>query len=344
MMNEPRRHTLGSAPAPDAAPEPAHDAARESAPGTPDGEPQGDQRGGPQGAGQQTLPFDVAQPDVAGEQPTPGGRDHLDEPATSDGEHAPIAFTLTAAAHRVVDAAGPPPLSVAPEPATDDDGGLDDPTDTRPSRARALRRAGLSATAIADQLGVDELIVRAWIDDVAASPPPRATRRRLESQAPTPPPAVGDDDVGLQLVRAESCQQAHTRLVDDARFALGLGLVAGLRRPDGAGFTIATTDERLAGRTVAWLRNHTSLDDTDVRVVLRLGRDVAGDRARERFAAALQLPVERVAAARARGSLGVDEVEALLRLVEPGLAATVTGWCDAVATAGDAAADAASTF
>lgn len=81
-----------------------------------------------------------------------------------DADEAPIGFALTAAAHRVVASDGPPPLQVAPEPAADegddqpDDAELvyDDPSDTRPSRARALRRAGLSVTAIADQLQVSE--------------------------------------------------------------------------------------------------------------------------------------------------------------------------------------------
>ena len=298
--------------------------------------------------GQQTLPFAETGADGSIGHAARGAQGTYDDTGGSVAPDEPIDFALTAAAHRVVTSDGPPPLTVAPDPSVDDPGfdapGFDDPGDTRPSRARALRRAGLSVTAIADQLGVDELIARAWVDDVAAAPPPASRRRQLRPGAAAPPSvdvAADGDDVGLQLVRAQASRDALPRLADDPGFALGLGLLTALRSPDGASLTLTTADERLAGRIVAWLRAYAGLTDTDLRVVLRLGRDVAGDLARSRWADALDLPADRIAAARTRGVLAVDEIEALLRIVEPSLAATVVGWCDAVTAAEDASADVA---
>lgn len=314
MMNEPRHHQARDHQA-------RHGQARHDQPSQVE-------------PGQQTLPFVEPMADEpiehTAEHTAADDEDRLGDTGGADGPDAPIDFSLTAAAHRVVAAGGPPPLTVAPEPSGDDTS-VDDPGDTRPSRARALRRAGLSVAAIADQLGVDELIARAWVDDVAAAPPPASGRRKLRSGAATPPPTdAGRDDVGLHLVRAQASRDALSRLADDPGFALGLGLLTGRRSPDGAGLTVTTADERLAGRIVAWLRAHAGLADTDLRVVLRLGRDVAGDLARNRWADALDLRPDRIAAARSRGVLAVDEIEALLRIVEPSLAATVLGWCDAV--------------
>lgn len=259
-----------------------------------------------------------------------------------DEDDAPIDFALTAAAHRVVASDGPPPLQVAPEPAEDEGDDqpdevelvYDDPSDTRPSRARALRRAGLSVTAIADQLQVSEEVAQAWIDEVVPAAPPRQ-RRQLTSGAPPRPQPVrqrttDEDEVGWQLVRAEAARDAVTRLADDPSFALGLGLLAGLRDAAGTGLTLTTGDPVLATRLMGWLREHADADETDVRIVLRLGRDVAGDLARHRWAQQLGVDPARVAATRSRGSLAPDAVEALLRVTDPALAATLAGWCDAL--------------
>jgi hypothetical protein len=68
----------------------------------------------------------------------------------------------------------------------------------------------------------------------------------------------------------------------------------------------------------------------EVRVVLRLGPDAAGDLARHRWASALGLPVDRISHTRWRGAPSPDAVEALVRLHDPALAASVAGWRDAL--------------
>ncbi|MDX1619915.1 MAG: hypothetical protein R3320_02920, partial [Nitriliruptorales bacterium] len=93
---------------------------------------------------------------------------------------APIPFELTARARRAVAPASLPALEVVDEvsarPLPDDL--QDDPADTRPARARALRRAGMSVAGIASELGVESPAVTAWIDDLE---PVASARRRLRA-------------------------------------------------------------------------------------------------------------------------------------------------------------------
>ena len=330
---------------------------------------------------QPLLPFDVPSEDGRSASET----DPSDAAPSADGGvdvDAPIAYALTAAGQRAVDPEQLPALRVAP-PAWSADDDADDPSDTRPARARALRRAGLPWSAIAAQLGVDELVARAWTEDVPAVGRRRSSRSTAGAGRPSRPstpsvhavlaPAdaagstdgVGaapdrasevasgaaaatsktarDDpqDVGEHLVRAQATQEARQRLAEDPGFAAGVGLLSGLGASEPRAVTFGTADPRVAARVLTWLRRYTDLDDRDVRVVLRLGADVAGDLARHRWATDLGLDGARVAATRTGHTVERDRVHGLVRVVDPTLAAIVAGWCDALLEGPDPALDVA---
>ncbi|MCC5950128.1 MAG: hypothetical protein JJT89_16885, partial [Nitriliruptoraceae bacterium] len=92
----------------------------------------------------------------------------------------PIAYALTGRARRHLAPDEVPALVVVEPPAwsstdrsrpPDDAATLaEDPTDTRPARARALRRAGVAAADIARQLDTDPVLIRAWVGEVAPAP------------------------------------------------------------------------------------------------------------------------------------------------------------------------------
>jgi hypothetical protein len=268
-----------------------------------------------------------------------------------DAADRPIPFSLTARARRVVAPQALPPLTVVPSgpaPTTRAWGGTlaprpdldrDDepaagerPGDTRPARARALRRAGVGTATIARKLEVDELLVRAWVGDTVVAAP--ADRR---------PTALATDDEearGFALARAAAAEEAGDRVRIDAAFAAGLGLVAALVATDEHAATFATTRVDLAARIVAWLVERAAVDPRALRVVLRLGTGVAGDLARHRWAEALGVPLSGVVHTRWHGAPAPDAVEALVRIPDPTIAATLAGWCDALLDpAGDGSAD-----
>jgi hypothetical protein len=249
----------------------------------------------------------------------------------------PIPFALTARARRTVAPDGLPPLEVvrdrvptaprkepagAPRRDRDDDGALDDPTDTRPARARALRRAGVAVARIARQLRVDELTVRAWTGDVVSTDEPA-----LDVPDPTD---EHDERVAFELARAAAREDALDRLRDDAGFAAGVGLLAAVAEIDPHAVTVVSAHAEVVARVLSWLDEHAEVPVARARVVLRLGPDVAGDLARHRWAAASGLPVDRITTTRWRGAPSPDATDALVRLHDVGLAAAVAGWRDAL--------------
>jgi hypothetical protein len=270
-----------------------------------------------------------------------------------DAADRPIPFSLTARARRVVAPQGLPPLTVVPsEPETpapahartpqahdrtspprrreDDDPPGERPGDTRPARARALRRAGVGPAAIARKLDVDELLVRAWVGDavVAAVPAP-----------PEQEPADDQEATAFALARAAATEEARGLVRTDAGFAAGLGLVAAVMATDPHAATFATTRPDLAARIIGWLCARAGVQPGALRVVLRLGPGVAGDLARHRWAEELGVPVAGVVHTRWHGAPAPDAVEALVRIPDPRVAATLAGWCDALLepAGGDAA-------
>lgn len=254
--------------------------------------------------------------------------------------HEPIPYALTARARREVAPQVLPDLRVLGPPAILDprtpDAGehLDDPHDTRAARARALRRAGLDLADIARQLEVDELIVRAWVGDVAVDPARLRRGRAIEADRGERPGGedVAHDEaqVAFELARAAAREEAVATLATDPGFAAGLGLVAATADIGPHALTVATTRRGVLAALLRWLASYHPVDPGRVRLVLRLGPDVAGDLARYDWSTALGLPADAVTSTRWRAAPGQGAVEALLRLADPVAAATLAGWCDAL--------------
>jgi hypothetical protein len=271
----------------------------------------------------------------------------------------PIPFALTARARRTVAPHDLPALRVLPAPgsrapseapdATDATEAADDPTDTRPARARALRRSGSATDAIADQLGVDELLVRAWTTGVTVARPARASTSGSSRRGATPhadasgggaPPDPlhrGGRDAreeaartAFELARAAAAATARERLAQEPRLAAGLGILTGLAELTPTAVDVTTDDPRLAGAVVRWLTEVLGADPAEVRVVLRVGPRAAADLARHRWARALGTTPERLRATRAVASVRDDAVEGVLRIVDADLAAAAAGWRDAL--------------
>lgn len=280
------------------------------------------QRGGEHPAGRDGR--DRSAPPAQGRLPfdSPGEQDEVDEP---------IPFHLTARARRAVAPEKLPPLTVVPgsagvpAPGEGEDGALEEPGDTRPARARALRRAGLSVPAISEQLGADELTVRAWVGDVVVHRQVRQDEARVEVA-----PEANDLVTGFELARAAARDEGQTRLATDASFAAGLGIAVALAEIDHHAVTATTHSLEIATRLVGWLRSHLEADPSRIRVVLRVGPAIAGDLVRHRWADGLEVPPEQVSHTRWRGAPAPGAVEALVRVADPVAAATLAGWRDAL--------------
>ncbi len=254
-----------------------------------------------------------------------------------DESETPVPYRLTARARREVAPEALPDLELITdlrgprtgptvEPDTDpgaEEGALDAPGDTRPARARALRRAGLPVSAIARQLDADELAVRAWLGGLAG-------RRGPLRHASTP---RRDERHGVSSEYDGARERAHRLapglLASDPAFAAGLGLVAGVADLDEHSVAVTTRDPRVAAAVAGWLLGHTATPAHRLRVVLRLGRGVAADLARHRWAEVLGIEVGQITHTRVRGVPDADE-EALLRIADPAVAGTVAGWAQAL--------------
>lgn len=258
----------------------------------------------------------------------------------------PVAFALTARAKRVVAPQDLPSLSVVRDRVTrdrthaavaDDWPTAADPSDTRPSRARALHRAGRSTSAIAEQLAVDPLLVRAWIGSATGAAAPVVPAGGTPAPSPSEAEPSGDDrtdphdqETAFHLGRAAASEEARDRLRHDPGFAAGLGLLTSIAEVDLHAVTATTSDQDVAALVLHWMDDHLAIDPRRVRVVLRVGPRGAGDLVRHRWAARLGIDQERIALARWRDASDPEGVQALVRVADPAVAATVAGWRDAL--------------
>lgn len=282
---------------------------------------------------------------------------------------APIPYALTARARRYVAPGGLPDLAVVSRgtastavgrgrsPAGQQDRqqrrlvdaapiDLDDPHDTRPSRARALRRAGLGVAGIASELDADDLEVRAWIDGVT---PVRSAKRRLRAVD-----AVAQAEAAQAAARQRFDQarlagraEAADRL-DDPSLTTGLALLSGVAEI-GPHAVLCTVREPAVGAAVlGWLRRVVEIEPGRIRVLLRLAPQVAADQAAHDWAAQLDVPPDAVAYTRWRGAPDAEAGQATIRIADPALAGRLAGWREALLatladpdapapTAGDAA-------
>jgi hypothetical protein len=249
----------------------------------------------------------------------------------------PIPFALTARARRTVAPEALPTLRVVDGTPAGPAGADDDPHDTRPARARALRRAGVGPADIAAQLGVDELLVRAWTTGVAVPPRSRRAatlRPRTATRSDAAPPTDRTDlDTRLAELRARARDVAVARLRAEPQLGAGLGVLAGTAELGRDAVTVTTRDPRVAGAVVRWLVDVLDADRADVRLVLRVPPRVAADLARHAWARAIDLDPVRIRTTSAGAPVDDDAVEAVLRIVDADLAATAAGWCDALLAA-----------
>ena len=292
------------------------------------------------------LPLDVAATGTADTGADPGG---TPSGAPDPVHDRPIGFALTTRARRAVAPASLPPLSVVADRsgARDDQrgegGALEEPGDTRPARARALRRAGVPVVEIARQLRTDTLTVAAWVGEVAPRGHlgPRAQPTDVDpttvTQHPDPssvgpaerPAATEEDLVAHHLARAAAGEAARQRLGEDPGFALGVGILASLAEIDQHAITLSGGAPELVARALDVLAGEHPAVRERARVIVRVGRDVAGDLVRHRTATALGLEPVQVTWTRWRGAGRSDAVQLLARIADPELAATVGGWVDA---------------
>ncbi|MFO7960614.1 MAG: hypothetical protein R6U94_06695 [Nitriliruptoraceae bacterium] len=294
-------------------------------------------------------------PTGAGTSPADAGPDEAHD--------QPIGFALTARARRAVAPGTLPELSVvgvgSRRPAVPGDGALEEPDDTRPARARALRRAGVPVSAIVRQLDADPLAVTAWVGEVAPTTRQDASADTGTSDrtdvgstgvAPTgsEPTGVGSTGVGstgtgsataatadqelevaAQLARAAAADLARQRLCDDPGFGVAVGLLAATATTDRHAVTITASDARQVARALEVLTAQDPAVPGRLRVIVRVGPQLAGDLVRHRIAGELGLDAVQVSWTRWRSAPQPDAVQLLVRIAEPSLAASVAGWIDA---------------
>lgn len=313
-----------------------------------------------------TWGMDATHPQTHPEQPSPPPRatagDAVGEPTQAPPAvqealplalDAPIPYALTARARRYVAPDGLPDLAVVARGTTASAVGrpesrearpdqrqrrimdaapidLDDPHDTRPSRARALRRAGLGVADIAGELDAEDLEVRAWIDGVT---PVRSATRRLRAVD-----AAARDEAAhaaarqrFDQARLAGREEAADRL-DDPSVTTGLALLSGVAEI-GPHAVLCTVREPAVGAAVlGWLRRVVDIQPARVRVLLRLAPQVAADQAAHDWAAQLDVAPDAVAYTRWRGAPDAEAVEATIRIADPRLAGRLAGWREALLT------------
>ncbi|MDX1621796.1 MAG: hypothetical protein R3320_12440 [Nitriliruptorales bacterium] len=250
---------------------------------------------------------------------------------------APIPFELTARARRAVAPSSLPALEVVSDGATSiADVPAEDPHDTRPARARALRRAGMSLSGIAAELDAPPDAVAAW---VVAVDPVTSAQRRLRSvdggriARPRAVKAAAEAEHARQRYEAAR-RDARAEVEDsldgtDPRLA-GLGVVVGAAQVDEHAILVRTTERPVAVATSRWLQQHLLDDPGRLRVILRVAPQAPGDMVRHAWAELLGVPAERVSIARWRNAPDVDSVEATLRVADAAAAGRFAGWRDAL--------------
>lgn len=200
---------------------------------------------------------------------------------------------------------------------------LEDDNDPRRARARALRRGGLGPSRIARLLGVDELAVRVWIGD--ARPVVEAREDVDHDSIPSIEPA----ERRFREARRAAAADIGGRL-ESVAFTRGLSLVAASATVDRHAVLVTTADRDVAGRAVAWLVEHAGARRGDVRAVVQLGDRRGGDLAARRWADDLGIDPGAVRVTSWTAPPHPTAVQVLVRVSDPGVAARVAGWRDAL--------------
>lgn len=221
----------------------------------------------------------------------------------------PIGYTLTPAAQQLLVPGTRPTLTAVP--ALDDDTVDRDP---RRAQVKAMYRGGLTPDSIAEQLELDVLLVRGWLD---LSPMPTLTIR--------PAHPAGD----VAAVTDTERFQARTVLHADVAWSFVVGVLATSAEWDERSVTIVLRDPVLARTVITALAGHLPLENAQTHVVLRLAAHSHGDRARTLWADVLGVDPAEIRTVRGRANAN-DEV--LLRLVDPAVARLVGVFCEVAVT------------
>lgn len=221
----------------------------------------------------------------------------------------PIAYGLTARARRVVASSTLPDLTVLP--GIGEDRSAADRFDTRPARARALRRSGRNLPEIAAELNVGEELAAAWTLDVVRRPV-RSRGRRSASRLRHPGDAVA------------AALEPRTIQADGDLAAVGL--VLGLAQVTSHAIAVETTDPAVAGAVARWLQNTIGVPASRLRALLAAGPAVARDVVAHRWAEMVGIPAENVLAVPWPQAPEPTAVRGTLRVADPRVAAMVSRW------------------
>jgi len=244
-----------------------------------------------------------------------------------DEAERPVAYALTPRARRAVSPERVPELALVPTGesvgSTEQAPGettevistwfpesvLED-SDTRPAQARALRRSGMPPATIAAALGVDRVLVDAWTDGTV----PAVRTRPTPASRPTSRPHVLASSPASAIDPVVPDAPAHGRTDARALSTFDAGLLAGLAAIDEqvGTLTLRHADPTLVAVALAFLRDHLSLSDVRIRVVVRHGVGRAGDRVRTEIATGLDVPIERVVSVRWQGAPASDAIETIV--------------------------------
>lgn len=200
------------------------------------------------------------------------------------------------------------------------------------ARVRALRRAGTATEVIRMRVDLDPLtlaVFRATDPDVASSPT-STTRSASRPQGRSVAPDLhhdrprGDADSAsarspLRNERASTAAaQAHMRAVR------ALACIATVGEVDAAGLGLTTNRIAVAATVVSWLRRDRGIRPAAMRVVLRVADVATADLVASAWADRLGVGRDRVATVAWRSAPGPRDVQAVVRVTDPELAAELT--------------------
>ena len=200
------------------------------------------------------------------------------------------------------------------------------------ARVRALRRAGTATEVIRTRVDLDPMtlaVFRATDPDVASSPT-STTRSASRPQGRSPAPDLhhdrprGDADAAARSPRRNEVEstaaaaQAHTRAVR------ALACIAAVGEVDAAGLGLTTNRIAVAATVVSWLRRDRGIRPAAMRVVLRVADVATADLVASAWADRLGVGRDRVATVTWRTAPGPRDVQAVVRVTDPDLAAEVT--------------------
>lgn len=242
------------------------------------------------------------------------------EPASTDEE---VGDALADAAEGLGDVDAPIAFVPADHPATgsthpdgvEESVDEEDLADPRRARARALRRAGTSADAIATELGVEHARVERWTADVAPAVPAVRRQRAAERRHATDLPSAYVS--GRAAARA--AWQRGTAVSSGAAMVAGMAEVTP--------FAVRLRGELgVVAGILQWLRDAVVVAPGAVSAQVAAAPGSPLDRVAHDVAARLQLDLARVAAHPWADAPDRDACEVSVRIADPHLAGTVAGW------------------